>query len=64
MPSEKPFREIRKALESAGWVFMRVTGSHHIFTRPGHQTISIPVHAGKVKPRYVRIIEKEIKAAD
>ena len=61
MASEVRFALIRKKLEKAGWRFDRITGSHHVFTRAGHQTVSIPVHRGKVKPRYVRIIEKLIE---
>jgi len=61
MASEVRFSVVRKMLEKAGWSFNRVTGSHHVFTRAGHQTISIPVHRGKVKPRYVRIIKKLIE---
>ena len=34
------------------------TGSHHYFTKPGQPPFSIPVHDGKVKPYYVRQVEK------
>ncbi len=58
MPSETPFRDIEKLLKQAGYRLARVNGSHHIFTKPGRQPVSIPVHRGKVKPFYVRQIEK------
>ncbi len=58
MPSETPFREVEKLLKQAGYLLARVNGSHHIFTKPGRQPLSIPVHRGKVKPFYVRQIEK------
>jgi predicted RNA binding protein YcfA (HicA-like mRNA interferase family) len=37
---------------------VRVSGSHHIFDKPGVGIMSIPVRHGKVKPAYVRKIEK------
>lgn len=58
MPSETSFRDVEKLLKQAGDLLARVNGSHHIFTKPGRQPLSIPVHRGKVKPFYVRQIEK------
>lgn len=58
-----PFRNVRKTLELNGWKLDRVRGSHHIFKRPGHCSIVIPVHRGKVKPAYVRNVEKTIRKA-
>jgi predicted RNA binding protein YcfA (HicA-like mRNA interferase family) len=60
MPSEVPFREIRKLLEAHGWTLKRITGSHHIFTREGETPIVVPVHRGKVKPVYERQIRKRL----
>ncbi len=54
------FAEIRKLLEQNGWNLDRVKGSHHYFTRPGREPISIPVHKGKVKGVYEREIRKAI----
>ena len=45
-------------LEAAGYAFARSKGSHHSFTKPNHPVIVIPVHRGKVKPVYVRKVEK------
>jgi len=61
MPSEVRFAVIKKLLEDHGWTFDRVSGSHHIFTKPDRINISIPVHRNKVKPRYVRIVQKIIE---
>lgn len=36
-------------------------GSHHVFTKPGERPIVIPVHRNKVKPFYVREIQKHIR---
>ncbi len=61
MAGEKRFAEVRKILERAGWRLARVSGSHHCFTKPGETLLSIPVHQGKVKPYYVRQVEKIIE---
>ena len=58
MPSETPFRDVEKLLNQAGYELVRINGSHHVFTKAGRQPVSIPVHRGKVKPFYVRQIEK------
>ena len=58
MASEKRFAEVKAMLESAGFELARVHGSHHIFTKEGEQPVSIPVHRGKVKPYYVRQVER------
>jgi predicted RNA binding protein YcfA (HicA-like mRNA interferase family) len=58
MPGERRFSEVRKLLERSGYRLVRICGSHHYFTKPGEQPFSIPVHQGKVKPYYVRQVEK------
>jgi len=58
MPSEIRFALVRKALEHHGWTLDRINGSHHVFVKEGERPISIPVHKGRVKPVYVRKIEK------
>ncbi len=58
MPSEMRFSEVQKMLERAGYRLVRVSGSHHCFAKPGETLLSIPVHQGKVKPFYVRQVEK------
>jgi predicted RNA binding protein YcfA (HicA-like mRNA interferase family) len=63
MPSEVRFAEIRSLLEKNGWRLSRISSSHHIFEKPGATLLSIPVHHGKVKPAYVRKVEKAIKEA-
>ncbi len=59
-PSEPvgPVRDVEKLLNQARYELVRINGSHHIFTKAGRQPVSIPVHRGKVKPFYVRQIEK------
>lgn len=58
MPSPVRFSEIRKMMESLGYSLDRISGSHHIFVKPGCPHESIPVHDGKVKYNYVRKIQK------
>lgn len=45
-------------LEAKGYVLERVRGSHHYFKKAGGGSFAVPVHQGKVKPVYVRKIEK------
>lgn len=41
-------KEMRKVLEREGWRLTRISGSHHIFHKPGDpQGISVPVHGNK-----------------
>jgi predicted RNA binding protein YcfA (HicA-like mRNA interferase family) len=35
-----------KALARLGWTVARVSGSHHILTRAGHPSVTIPVKKG------------------
>jgi predicted RNA binding protein YcfA (HicA-like mRNA interferase family) len=58
MPGDVRFSEVKKRMEEAGYRLVRISGSHHYFTKPGEQPFSIPVHQGKVKPYYARQVEK------
>ncbi len=58
MPGEQSFGKVREMLGEKGYTLVRISGSHHIFKKPGETLLSIPVHKGKVKPYYVRQIEK------
>jgi predicted RNA binding protein YcfA (HicA-like mRNA interferase family) len=62
MGSDEKFAVVRRLLERNGWTLVRVSGSHHIFTKPGRSLISIPVHANRVKARYVREVDKILEA--
>jgi len=59
MPSEVRFSEVQRLLEAHGYRLRRISGSHHIFDKPGELPISIPVHHGKVKHVYVQQIQKK-----
>ncbi len=52
------FAEVKKILEDKGYFFNRTKGSHHIFIKAGVGAYSVPVHRGKVKPVYVKQIQK------
>jgi len=56
--SEEKFSVVKKMLENKGYELTRISSSHHIFTKKGSLPISIPVHNKKVKPYYVKQIEK------
>lgn len=59
MPSEVPLRDVRSELERHGWTLDRISGSHFIFVKVGEiRHVSVPVHKGRVKPSYIRKIER------
>ena len=58
MPSDIRFAVVRKMLEARGYRLERISGSHHVFTKAGYRPVPIPVHKGKVKFAYVRMVEK------
>lgn len=64
MASLVRFAVVQRLLEVNGWVLHRISGSHHVFKKPGRPNIVIPVHGGKVKAVYVREIEKECERSD
>ncbi|MGC9528859.1 MAG: type II toxin-antitoxin system HicA family toxin [Limnospira sp.] len=44
-------KKLCKILERRGWELKRITGSHHIYTKPGVAAIlSIPVHGSRDLP--------------
>lgn len=41
--------EMCRLIETNGWSLRRISGSHHIFSKPGERkVISIPVHGSRV----------------
>ena len=62
MASPVRFAIIRQQLEAAGWQLVRISGSHHIFDRPGGPLVSIPVHNNQVKPFYAKQVQRIIAA--
>ena len=45
-------------MEAKGYTLARISGSHYVFTKAGARSVPIPVHNGKVKPAYVRLVER------
>jgi predicted RNA binding protein YcfA (HicA-like mRNA interferase family) len=41
-------KSFAKTLEKHGWVLLRISGSHHIYGKPGSiDRISLPIHGNK-----------------
>jgi len=58
MASEQRFSAVKKMMEAKGYRLDHIRGSHHVFKKDGVRCLPIPVHNGKVKPGYVRIVQK------
>ena len=50
MPKRYRPGEVTRILNHLGWEFDHQTGSHAIYQRPGHGTVSVPRHRGEVRP--------------
>ncbi len=46
-----PGAKVVKALESAGFVVVRIAGSHHVMQHPDGRAATVPVHAGRDMPK-------------
>ena len=59
-PPEASFSDVRRLLESYGWVLKRQKGSHAHFTKPGERTQTVPLVNGRSVKRYIldQIIER------
>lgn len=60
-------RRMCKVLERRGWSFVRISGSHHIYTHPGppRLVVSVPVHGNTdLKPGTQRDIMRTAGLAD
>ncbi len=56
-------KDLAKAVERAGWVLLRVTGSHHIYGKEGSVVrLSIPIHANK--PLKLGLLRHLLKQAE
>ncbi|HAG10499.1 MAG TPA: hypothetical protein DCK76_03745 [Desulfotomaculum sp.] len=40
-------KKVVSALKAAGFVIIRVSGSHHHLYKPGSNLVTVPVHAGE-----------------
>ena len=59
-------KKMSALLKKRGWTLARVTGSHHIFTRPGvNLRITVPVHGNTdLKSGLQRAIMKQADIAE
>ena len=45
-------KTLAKVLEKKGWILTRTKGSHRHYEKPGHPSITVPVHGNKtLKPK-------------
>ncbi len=44
-------KELRKILQKNGWIFDRISGSHHIMIKENCRSIPIPIHGKKDLPK-------------
>ncbi len=58
MPGPVRFSEVRRLLESKGYMLRRCKGSHYQFVKPGVGTFTVPVHGNLVKVIYVKKIKE------
>ena len=60
LPALKP-QEVIRALNRAGFVLYRITGSHHRFDHPEKPecVVTVPVHRGDIKRGTLRSIIKQ-----
>ena len=50
-------KKVISALKSAGFIVVRVTGSHHHLHKPGSRLVTVPVHAGEtLSPMLIKSI--------
>jgi predicted RNA binding protein YcfA (HicA-like mRNA interferase family) len=55
-------KALARAVERHGWVRMRITGSHHIYSRPNSAVrLSIPIHGNK--PLKIGLLRHLLKQA-
>ena len=59
-PTEMSIREVTNVLGFFGYKLDRIKGSHHIFAKPGYDTITVPAHRGKVAKVYLKDLKKLI----
>jgi predicted RNA binding protein YcfA (HicA-like mRNA interferase family) len=55
-------KEFIRLIQKRGWILKRINGSHHIFTKSGHQErIVIPVHGNH--PLKIGLLKHQMKIA-
>ena len=55
-------KDFMRLLHQRGWHLARITGSHHIFTKPAHrERIVIPIHGNQ--PLKLGLLKHQMKIA-
>jgi predicted RNA binding protein YcfA (HicA-like mRNA interferase family) len=55
-------KEFIRTVQKRGWVLKRISGSHHILTKEGHQErIVIPIHGNR--PLKIGLLKHQMKIA-
>jgi len=59
-------REFARLIEQRGWRLLRVSGSHHIYGKPGSVVrLSVPIHSNRpLKTGLLRHLAKHAEIAD
>jgi predicted RNA binding protein YcfA (HicA-like mRNA interferase family) len=52
-------REIMDILKKNGWELDRISGSHHVFCKPGCRPVSVPFHGNRDIGNLAKRILKE-----
>ena len=52
-------REVMNILKANGWELERISGSHHIFAKPGWRSVPVPFHGNKDIGNLAKRILKE-----
>ena len=56
-------REFSRLVERRGWVLLRISGSHHIYGKPGTVVrLSVPIHGNR--PLKTGLLRHLLKLAD
>jgi hypothetical protein len=55
----KRWVQLTQALERDSLKLERISGSHHIFTKPGRRCIPVAFHGGSVSPRYASVVRRQ-----
>jgi predicted RNA binding protein YcfA (HicA-like mRNA interferase family) len=56
-PAQVPLRDVYQVLEAYDYRLHHITGSHHVFVKPGSPSVSVPTISGRhVKRVYVKTI--------
>ncbi len=53
LPTSLPIAKVIRVMEDMGYV-LKVTGSHHIFRKPGAEPVNVSVHKKRLDPKAVK----------